>query len=170
MRILFLGTGVLLAALSLGCSSKPPAGPGVVTITQTTTSTTTSIPPTTTTTSTSTVAPLPDLALFTPTGSFCRTNSNGDLIVQVINQASGVAGPFVTRLGYMPAPGAPNSTAEVSAPGAVPGVLIDLTFPNTSACGRTTTVCTFTINVDAEGTVAETNEANNIAAGRCPPG
>jgi PKD repeat protein len=38
----------LLAALVLGCSSKPPVGPGAVTITETTTSTTTS----TTTTST----------------------------------------------------------------------------------------------------------------------
>src|SRR6185312_9447576 len=49
MRKLFLTTS-LLAALFLGCESKPPTGPGVVKITETTTSTST------TTTSTSTVA------------------------------------------------------------------------------------------------------------------
>ena len=47
----------LLAAVALGCSSKPPVGPGVVTITETTTSTSTS------TTTTSTIA-APTVSLF----------------------------------------------------------------------------------------------------------
>jgi PKD repeat protein len=45
-KLLF--TAPLLVAIALGCDSKPPVGPGVVTITETTTSTST----TTTTTST----------------------------------------------------------------------------------------------------------------------
>ena len=48
----------LLAAFALSCQSKPPVGPGVVTITETTTSTTTS------TTTTSTI-PEPTVADFT---------------------------------------------------------------------------------------------------------
>jgi PKD repeat protein len=47
----------LLAVVALGCSSKPPVGPGVVTITETTTSTSTS------TTTTSTIA-APTVSLF----------------------------------------------------------------------------------------------------------
>lgn len=47
----------LLAVLALGCQSKAPVGPGVVTITETTTSTTT------TTTTTSTIA-APTVSLF----------------------------------------------------------------------------------------------------------
>jgi PKD repeat protein len=56
MRKLLL-TIPLLAALSMGCESKPPVGPGTVTITETTTSTTT------TTTTTSTI-PEPTVARF----------------------------------------------------------------------------------------------------------
>ena len=47
----------LLAALLVGCESKPPVGPGTVTITETTTSTTT------TSTTTSTI-PVPTVASF----------------------------------------------------------------------------------------------------------
>ena len=57
MRKLLLAAP-LLFAIALGCSSKPPVGPGVVTITETTTSTTT------TTTTTSTI-PDPTVAAFT---------------------------------------------------------------------------------------------------------
>jgi len=47
MRKLTLATTLLvaIAVLVLACSSKPPVGPGVVTITETTTSTTTAPPP-----------------------------------------------------------------------------------------------------------------------------
>ena len=128
MRTLLLIIGVLLTALALSCSSTPPAGPGAVTVTQTTTSTTTSIPTTTTTTTTttSTVAPLPDLALFTPSGTFCRSNSNGNVIAQVLNQASGEAGAFVTRLGYTLTSGGaalgPSKVVNVASAGLAPGV------------------------------------------------
>jgi hypothetical protein len=171
MRRLLLVTGVLLTALALSCSSKPPAAPGSVVVTQTTTSTTTSIPTTTTTTSTttSTIPPPADLALFTPTGNFCRTQPNGDLFVQYVNQASGTAGPFVVRLSYQLVPNGPTTIVDMPQGGATPGILVDLTFPNTADCGRTTTNCTFIMNIDANGTVTETNEANNIAVGKCPP-
>ena len=56
MRKLLL-TIPLLAALSIGCESKPPVGPGTVTITETTSSTTT------TSTTTSTI-PEPTVARF----------------------------------------------------------------------------------------------------------
>jgi PKD repeat protein len=59
MRKLLL-TIPLLAALSIGCDSKPPVGPGTVTITETTTSTSTT---TTMTTTTSTI-PEPTIARF----------------------------------------------------------------------------------------------------------
>lgn len=57
MRKLLLAAP-LLAAIALGCQSKPPVGPGEVKITETTTSTTT------TTTTTSTI-PDPTVAAFT---------------------------------------------------------------------------------------------------------
>ena len=171
MRRLVLVTGVLLTALALSCSTKPPAAPGVVTVTQTTTSTTTSttIPTTTTSTTTSTIPPPSDLALFTPTGNFCRTQPNGDLFVQYTNQASGTAGPFVIRLSYQLVPNGPTTIVDMPQGGATPGILVDLTFPATADCGRTATNCTFIMNIDATGTVAETNEGNNIAIGKCPP-
>jgi hypothetical protein len=171
MRRLLLVTGVLLTAFALSCSTKPPAAPGSVIVTQTTTSTTTSIPTTTSTTSTTTsTIPAPaDLALFTPTGNFCRTQPNGDLFVQYVNQASGTAGPFVVRLSYQLVPNGPTTILDMPQGGATPGMLVDLTFPNTAACGRSTTNCTFVINIDADGTVTETNEGNNVAVGKCPP-
>jgi len=51
----------LLAALALACSSKPPVGPGVVTITETTTTTST-----TTTTTTTILNPTVSLFQFSP--------------------------------------------------------------------------------------------------------
>jgi PKD repeat protein len=60
MRKLTLVTP-FLAALALGCSSKPPVGPGVVTVTETTTSTTTSTIATTTI-----LVPTVSLFQFTP--------------------------------------------------------------------------------------------------------
>lgn len=57
MRKLLLAAP-LLGAIALGCQSKPPVGPGIVTITETTTSTST------TTTTTSTI-PNPTVAAFT---------------------------------------------------------------------------------------------------------
>ena len=56
MRSLLL-TACLLAALSIGCESKPPVGPGKVTITESTTSTST-------TTTTTTTIPVPTVASF----------------------------------------------------------------------------------------------------------
>jgi len=180
MRTWIVTTGVLLTALSLGCSSsnstEPPSGPGKVTITETTTSTTTSIPTTTTTTTTSTIEPPPpppDLTLFTPTGRFCRTNSSGNLIVQVLNQGAGEAESFITRLTYTTTTAgvvSPQTAINVTTPFLQPGVLLDVTFPGSTACGQAAgpTSCTFTINVDAGGTVPETLEVNNVAAGTCP--
>jgi hypothetical protein len=179
MRTSVVMTSVLLAALSFGCSSKsaePPSGPGTVTITETTTSTTTSIPTTTTTTTTSTIEPPPpppDLTLFTPTGRFCRSNSSGNLIVQVLNQGASEAETFVTRLSYTTTTAgvvSPQTAINVTTPFLQPGVLLDVTFPGSATCVQATAVapCTFTINVDAGGTVPETLEVNNVAAGTCP--
>jgi large repetitive protein len=60
MRKLTLVT-LFLAALALGCSSKPPVGPGIVTVTETTTSTTT-----TTIATTTILVPTVSLFQFTP--------------------------------------------------------------------------------------------------------
>jgi hypothetical protein len=59
---------------------------------------------------------------------------------------------------------------NVTTPFLQPGVLLDITFPGSAACGTPPagTSCTFTINVDAAGQVPETLEINNIAAGTCP--
>lgn len=56
MRRLLL-TVPLFAVLAIGCESKPPVGPGIVTITETTTSTSTS-------TTTTTTIPVPTVARF----------------------------------------------------------------------------------------------------------
>jgi hypothetical protein len=95
--------------------------------------------------------------------------------VQVLNQASGDAGPFVTRLSYAVTTGpfvGSSNVVNVASAGLAPGALLDLTFPGTSGCGPpaldSEMSCTFTINVDAEGSVPETLEVNNIAAGACP--
>ena len=60
LLVALLVAAPLLAALSAGCQSKMPVGPGTVTITETTTTTTTT---STTTTTTSTI-PLPTVSKF----------------------------------------------------------------------------------------------------------
>jgi PKD repeat protein len=60
MRTLLVRTVFFVGVFGSACSSEPPMGPGVVTITETTTSTTT----TTTTTSTTTTIPAPTVARF----------------------------------------------------------------------------------------------------------
>ena len=62
MRKLLLATPLLIA-FAIGCQSKTPAGPGVVTITETATSTSTST--TTSTTTTTSTIPVPTTPAFT---------------------------------------------------------------------------------------------------------
>jgi PKD repeat protein len=83
MRKLTLVTP-LLASLALGCSSKPPVGPGVVTITETTSTTTTvPVPPSTT---------IPD-----PTVADFEFSPQTPQVLQVVNFDGSVSKPGTDR-------------------------------------------------------------------------
>jgi hypothetical protein len=98
--------------------------------------------------------PLPD-----DNGFFCKVE-DGNLIVTVMNQGSAPAGPSVAKVDFgrygtvtMPTPGlAPGQHAELKVP--IPGRCFD---PD----------CGFTITVDANGDVVESDESNNVATGLC---
>jgi hypothetical protein len=92
-------------------------------------------------------------------GNFCRRREGG-LIVTVRNQGSAPAGPSVTRVDF----GA-HGTVDMPTPGLGPGASVDLTFSIPFGCFDPD--CEFRITVDANNSVAESDEGNNTASGVC---
>ena len=101
------------------------------------------------------LVPVPD-----PTGSFCRRDNQGNLIVTVKNQGTAGAGPSVTEVDFSGFGNVSNPTPQL-----LPGASVDLLFPIPSGCFDPD--CDFRIIVDANHQVVESNEANNTASGTC---
>jgi len=101
------------------------------------------------------LVPVPD-----PTGSFCRRDNEGNLIVTVKNQGTAGAGPSVTEVDFL-------GFGKVSIPTLplLPGASVDLLFPIPFGCFNPD--CEFRITVDVKNQVIESNEANNTASGTC---
>jgi len=105
---------------------------------------------------------LPDLVPVPRPGTradFCRREGD-KLLVVVKNQGAGHAAQSVTTVDF----GSHGSVSQ-STPALAPGAPATLEFEIPRGCFDAD--CGFVITVDATGVVAESNETNNTAAGRC---
>ena len=103
----------------------------------------------------------PDLiAVPDGSGSFCRRDSGGRLIITVQNAGVADAASSVTRLDF-----SGSGSLTVATP-AVPGALSgDVLAPIPASCFSRD--CTFRIAVDSTAIVSESNEGNDAAGGTC---
>lgn len=114
------------------------------------------------------LVPLPTPASTPPEG-FCRRNDQGQLLVNVYNQGGADAVASTTRIIF--APGGPGKFAallSIDTPAIAASTGTDLPpidIPN--SCWDANNNCKFTIGVDLNNVVLESNETNNNAAGLC---
>ena len=109
------------------------------------------------------LVPLPTPGSIPPEG-FCRRNDQGQLIVHVYNQGTKEAGASKTIVKF----GAATPAAfDIPAIAGRTGTELVISIPN--ECFDANNNCSFTIGVDAENTVAESEETNNNVAGLCGP-
>ena len=103
---------------------------------------------------------LPDLVpIPTEQGSFCK--KEGDkLVVTVKNQGTGVAGASVTKVDF-----GRYGSFSLPTPALAPGALVTLLCTIPRGCYDPD--CNFTITVDSNSQVMESNEGNNSANGTC---
>jgi hypothetical protein len=97
--------------------------------------------------------PVPDA-----NGNFCRENSV--VLVTVANQGTGPAGASKTEVLFWG-----SGVVTKDTPGLGPGDSIDIPFDVLKGCFNPD--CHFTIKVDRQDQVTESNEGNNIADGTC---
>ena len=102
--------------------------------------------------------PLPGLP--GPVG-FCRLDGNGKLVIRVRNQGAVEAPASITKIEFSPGGVFLLETPAIPASGSVD--LGPFNFP----AGCSDPDCDFTITVDFNNQVNESNEGNNIAPGRC---
>jgi hypothetical protein len=96
-----------------------------------------------------------------PVPGFCRRDASGRLIVRIRNQGAGDAPPSITRVEFSPGGVLFLATPSVPAGGATDLPPIDI------PAGCFDSDCDFTITVDSNGNVDESDEGNNIAEGSC---
>jgi hypothetical protein len=108
----------------------------------------------------------------TPPEGFCRRNDQGQLLVNVYNQGGTDAVASTTQVIF--APGGPGQFAaliSIPTPALAAYTGTDLPpIPIPNSCFNPNTLqCSFTIGVDLNNTVLESNETNNNASGLCGP-
>jgi hypothetical protein len=113
--------------------------------------------------STPDLVPLPTPGSIPPEG-FCQRNNQGQLLVQVYNQGTTEAGASKTIVKFGAAAPAAFDTPAIAGR---TGTELVISIPN--GCFDANNNCSFTIGVDAENTVAESEETNNNVAGLCGP-
>lgn len=116
------------------------------------------------------IYPLPAPASTPPEG-FCQRNEQGKLLVRVYNQGGTKAGESTPRIVFDcgdPQCSNPIST-DVTTPEILPGSGRNplLVFDIPDECWDGNNNCKFTIGVDVENAVLESNETNNNAAELC---
>jgi len=108
-----------------------------------------------------TVGPPPGLPDLVPVPDSCVRDSAGNLLVMVRNQGTALAGASITTVTF-----SPGGTVSIPTPPIPPsGSVVLGPIPIPAACFNPD--CEFRITADATGLVAESNEANNSATGRC---
>ncbi len=117
------------------------------------------------------LVPLPPPAS-TPPGGFCQRNDQGQLLLKVYNQGGTNAVASTTRVIF--APGGPGQFAaliSIPTPALAAYTGTDLPpIPIPNSCFNPNTLeCNFTIGVDLDNVVLESNEINNNASGLCGP-
>jgi hypothetical protein len=109
------------------------------------------------------LVPLPQPASVPPEG-FCRRNEQGQLVVRIYNQGGVDAPATKTRVQF--GSGAPT---DLDTPPIAAGKGTDLVINIPNGCYDVNNKCAFGIGADAAAASAESNEANNNAAGVCGP-
>ena len=105
------------------------------------------------------LVPIPHIFSVDPFSvSFCRLNSQGQLVVLVLNQdmVTG-AGASHTRVEFSPGGSVSKMTDPVG-----PAGTAEVSFDVPAACFNPD--CNFRITVDSDGEVSESNEGNNTSA------
>ena len=92
-------------------------------------------------------------------GSFCN-REEGELIVTVKNQGTGVAGPSTTVVDFFR-----HGKVAQPTPALGPGAAVKLAFPIPRGCFDPD--CEFKIIVDADDDVVESDEGNNVVSDTC---
>lgn len=104
---------------------------------------------------------LPDLELLPNAGGlFCMLDNDGKLVVKVKNNGTGSAEASVTEVDFYS-----FGKVYIPTPVLTPGASTDLTVDIPFGCFNSD--CEFKITADAEATVSETSESNNVADGTC---
>lgn len=98
---------------------------------------------------------------------FCRRDAQGRLIVRVKNQGNDFAAPFMVEVRFEVGSGLPPVSILLRTAGLFPGESRDLD-PIAFPANCFNSDCHFTINVDPDNRVQESNEGNNLVAGTCP--
>ena len=91
--------------------------------------------------------------------SFCKIR-NGKLVVTVKNQGAGAAGPSRTAVDF-----GSHGQASLNTPALAPGASTELIVDIPSGCHDPD--CEFTIKVDSDNAVNESQEGNNDGSGTC---
>jgi hypothetical protein len=109
------------------------------------------------------LVPVPEITSFDPvTVDFClRVDDGESLEVTVRNQGTGTASDSPVRVAFSGGPPSVTMTGGQLDPGDIAIV----TFPIPPACFGSD--CGFTILVDPDSVIAESNEGNNTADGQC---
>jgi len=115
------------------------------------------------------VGSTPDLVPLTNPGAvgpegFCRRNDQGQLLVKVFNQGTNEAGASKTLVSFA---GAEPESFDTPAIAGRSSAELVIDIPN--ECFDANNNCSFTIGVDGEEAVTESEETNNNVAGLCGP-
>lgn len=112
----------------------------------------------------------PDLVILPRPGgvgedAYCNRNANGELVITIKNQGRGgrkfsAAGSSVLKVQF-----GVEAPRLIEIPAIAPNSTYNVAIKMPSACFDPD--CSFTIRVDAKGSVKEINEANNTVRGRC---
>ena len=112
---------------------------------------------------------IPDLVPLTNPGAaapegYCRRNDQGQLLVKIFNLGTDEAGASTTLVSFAGEPPESFETAAIAGRTAAE-LVIDIP----DECFDANNNCSFTIGVDGEDAIAESDESNNNVAGLCGP-
>lgn len=93
---------------------------------------------------------------------FCMKDVNDDLVIVIKNKGSVDAPQSTTKVDFLP-----GGAFSLPTPGIPAGDSIDLRVTIPETCFQPE--CQFRITADADNQVNESNEANNVADGKCAP-
>ncbi len=92
--------------------------------------------------------------------SICKKDSEGNILIQVKNNGSVIAGPSITRVIFYP-----SGFNDLLFPSIAPGATAEVPVAAPGSCWNPD--CDYKIQVDSTGWVDESDETNNMGSGAC---